>query len=248
MNDSVVYRPLIGILEPLSELREEYSQGSSGFLGQIDWLIANEYDYIRRTKGDGDCFYRSLGFAYVESLLRSVDHDINVAQSLSSIEATKELLLNQGIESLVFEDPLDEFSGLIQSIVSPRAGERSVLNDERLLEAFQDALVSNTIVMYLRLLTSAQIRQNRESYAGFVPMDIDSFCANIVQPMGREADNVEMDALCHALKLNIDVVYLNGGRADSVDVIKFRNDPNANAKPLILLYRPGHYDILYKRA
>jgi len=76
-------------------------------------------------------------------------------------------------------------------------------------------------------------------------MDVDLYCANIVQAMGKEADNVEIEALSRALQINIDVAYLNGGRGDGViDFIKFRYDSNPEAPPLILLYRPGHYDIL----
>lgn len=44
------------------------------------------------------------------------------------------------------------------------------------------------------LIQSAQIRLNREAYEGFVVhpetkdiMDVDSFCANVVQAMGKEA-------------------------------------------------------------
>lgn len=47
---------------------------------------------------------------------------------------------------------------------------------------------------------------------------------------------MEIEALCRALSLNVDVAYLNGARGDGVDFIKFRNDQNTNA-PLVLLYR-----------
>ena len=33
-------------------LRSEYENGSAMFLKQIDWLIANGYDSIRRTRGE----------------------------------------------------------------------------------------------------------------------------------------------------------------------------------------------------
>ena len=89
-------------------------------------------------------------------------------------------------------------------------------------------------------------------------MDVDSYCANVVQTMGKEAgelsyfghahladlqlhffqDNVEIEALSRALRLNIDVAYLNGGRGDgAIDFIKFRYDLCPEALPLILLYR-----------
>ena len=57
-------------------------------------------------------------------------------------------------------------------------------------------------------------------------------------------DNVEIEALCQALSLNVDVAYLNGSRGDRVDFIKFSYDSNAEAPPLVLLYR---YVIRYDR-
>ncbi|KAF8875730.1 peptidase C65 Otubain-domain-containing protein [Gymnopilus junonius] len=254
LNDSVPTRPLIDILAPMSTLLSEYENGSPSFLKQIDWLIKQGFDRVRRTRGDGDCFYRSLGFAYVESLINSQDREFAVASSLSMLSSTKDTLDKAGIERLVYEDFYDEFTFLIESITRPDP-QGLVLNSDRLLSAFQSPETSNAIVIYLRFLTSAQIRLNREDFEGFVvhpdtkdPMDLDSFCANVVQAMGKEADNVEIEALCRALQLNVDVAYLNGVREDGVDFITFRNDSNSQAPPLILLYRPGHYDILAKHS
>jgi hypothetical protein len=63
----------------MSELRVEYERGKNLFVSQIDWLIKNGFNSIRRTRGhsislhflkdrrlidmccslgDGDCFYR----------------------------------------------------------------------------------------------------------------------------------------------------------------------------------------------
>jgi hypothetical protein len=58
LNDSVPPRPLIDEIVPMSNLREEYENGSATFVNQIDWLTARGYDSVRRTRGDGDCFYR----------------------------------------------------------------------------------------------------------------------------------------------------------------------------------------------
>ncbi|KDR74096.1 hypothetical protein GALMADRAFT_71513 [Galerina marginata CBS 339.88] len=254
LNDSVPTRPLIDALAPMSTLRAEYENGSPSFLKQIDWLTNNGFDRVRRTRGDGDCFYRSLGFAYIESTINNPERDFAVASSLSVLSSTKETLDKAGIEKLVYEDFYDDFTSLIESITKPGA-DGLVLNGERLLQAFQQAEISNSIVIYLRFLTSAQIRLNREAYEGFLvhpdtkePMDVDSFCANVVQAMGKEADNVEIEALCRALQLNVELAYLNGVRTDGVDFIKFENDSNNSAPPLVLLYRPGHYDILVKRS
>ncbi|KAF9556457.1 cysteine proteinase [Agrocybe pediades] len=248
-DDSVPERPLIDAVAPMSTLRAEYENGSPSFLKQIDWLTKNGFDKVRRTKGDGDCFYRSLGYAYIESLLTSKDKDFAVASALSLLSSTKDVLESAGIEKLVYEDFYDDFANLVGSISKP--GEDGlVLNKERLLQSFQNPEVSNSIVIYLRFVTSAHIKLNRESYEGFLVhpdtkdiMDVDSFCANVVQAMGREADHVEIEALCRALYLNVDVAYLTGVRGDGVDFIKFHNRDEGEGA-ITLLYRPGHYDIL----
>ena len=46
-------------LIPLTALRAEY-EGSDSFSKQIDFLIAKGYEGIRRSRGDGDCFYRCV--------------------------------------------------------------------------------------------------------------------------------------------------------------------------------------------
>jgi hypothetical protein len=45
-------------------------------------------------------------------------------------------------------------------------------------------------------------------------------------------------ALSQALKLNIDIAYLDGrGQGGNVDFVQFRNAPDQDADPLIFLYR-----------
>ena len=55
-------------------------------------------------------------------------------------------------------------------------------------------LVSNSIVVYLRLLTSAQMRSEPEKYADVLfhpeldePMELREFCENFVEAVGKEA-------------------------------------------------------------
>jgi hypothetical protein len=54
--------------------------------------------------------------------------------------------------------------------------------------------VSNSIVAFLRLLTSAEIRVHPDNYAGFLfhpetmePMDVGDFCSAFVESIGKEA-------------------------------------------------------------
>jgi len=57
-------QPLIGPLEPISVLREEYA-ANPRFHPKIESLDSRAVS-IRRARGDGNCFYRSYCFAIME--------------------------------------------------------------------------------------------------------------------------------------------------------------------------------------
>lgn len=50
----------------------EYQSGSSVFLAKISKL-EGMYGSIRRARGDGNCFFRSFIFAYMEHLVFTAD-------------------------------------------------------------------------------------------------------------------------------------------------------------------------------
>jgi len=239
----------------MSVIRQEYEGGSRKFVDQIDWLVSQGYVGIRRTRGDGDCFYRSLGFAYIQRLLQASEKDVAVATALSTLEGSTPMLEQVGFQRMVFEDFYDVFASLINQVVLPEAG-GTELTIPTLVEAFQSPEVSNSIVVYLRLLTSARIRSEPENYEPFLfhpesgePMATQTFCENFVEAVGKEADHVQMTALAAALKVNVNIAYLDGrSQNGKVDFVEFHhaNSQNDGVEPIILLYRPGHYDILDK--
>ena len=64
-----------------------------------------------------------------------------------------------------------------------------------------------------------------------------------VEPMYHESDHIHITALTSALDTKIRVVYMNHGD-DKLSYISF---PESSEPNIHLLYRPGHYDILYPR-
>ncbi|PCH43001.1 cysteine proteinase [Wolfiporia cocos MD-104 SS10] len=257
LSESVPDRPLIAPLAPMATLRTEYEGGSQLFVKQIDWLTKYGYAGIRRTRGDGDCFYRSLAFAYIESILLASDKALAVTSAISVLESTQSLLEQAGFDRMAFEDFYDCFVNLIKRVITPdNAGQ--LLSSSMLLEEFNMPEVSNSVVVYLRLLTSAHIRADPDSYIPFLLdpdtgelNDLQQFCISQVEAMGKEADHVQIIALSRVLKVNITVAYLDGRPHNSqegkVDFLEFHNADIPGMNPVILLYRPGHYDILDKR-
>ncbi|KAF8519335.1 cysteine proteinase [Hysterangium stoloniferum] len=258
LEDAAQERPLIGVLSPLDELRAEYEGGSTSFVKQIDWLQRErKFKGIRRTRGDGDCFYRSLGFSYIEKLLRAPDVALAVTMSLSTLEATRDLLKAADFDAIVYDDFYGIFVSCVQQIVTPDKDDGHLLTAAILLEAFQDPSVSNSIITYLRLLTSAQLKSDPDNYAPFLfhqdtfePMSVQEFCQTSVEPLGREADHVQISALSRALNVNVKVAYLDGrGNGEKVDFVELKHveDGHNGMHDVVLLYRPGHYDILEYR-
>jgi ubiquitin thioesterase protein OTUB1 len=84
----------------------------------------------------------------------------------------------------------------------------------------------------------------------FEPMDPADFCSAWVEPTGKEADQVMIQALARCLRQGIKVCYLDGsssqedeGGASFVD-FEIEEGQGVGEEPLMLLYRPGHYDVL----
>ena len=258
LDESIPDVPLVSDLLPMEALRAEYENGSASFRSQIDWLVGQGYTGIRRARGDGDCFYRSLAFAYIDRLLQSPPDqiDVNVASSLSILQATRQTILLSGTDEFILEDPYEMITAIIQNIVAPNS-KGNTLTREKLLARFQDQPsdpmdleeepVAAYIVYYLRMITSAHIKNNAADYEPFFEDSISArdFCTRQVDPVGIEADHIQMGALCKELKVNLKVAYLDGHQSDKVDFVTFDEGPSGG-EPITLLYRPGHYDILAK--
>lgn len=123
-------------------------------------------------------------------------------------------------------------------------------------------LASNYIVMYMRLLTSAQMRVDGQ-FADFLfdpesqmQTSVDDFCRRFVEPLGKEAggwahmlspmdyriskkkDHVQVAALAQALHVHVKVAYLDGHAADGqVNFVDFSENASGSTEPLVLLYR-----------
>lgn len=67
-------------------------------------------------------------------------------------------------------------------------------------------------------------------------------CLQEVEPMYKESDHIHIIALSAALKVGVRVRYMDRGSTPEVIAHDF---PEGCSPAIDLLYRPGHYDILY---
>ncbi|XP_023539141.1 ubiquitin thioesterase otubain-like isoform X2 [Cucurbita pepo subsp. pepo] len=230
--------PFVGDKEPLSSLEAEYKSGSPILLEKIK-VLSGQYAAIRRTRGDGNCFLRSFMFSYLEHILVSQD-TAEVDRIKINVENCRKTLRSLGYTEITFEDFFELF-----------------------LEQLESALQGNE--NSIRFVTSGEIQKRSEFFQPFIMGlthgTVDQFCKSAVEPMGEESDHVHIIALSDALGVPIRVLYLDRSSCDSGgisvnhhDFVPASNDVsgvNVGSEikiPFItLLYRPGHYDILYPK-
>lgn len=275
--------PFVGDKEPLSSLAAEYQSGSPILLEKIK-VLCEEFASIRRTRGDGNCFFRSFMFSYLERILESQDQE-EVHRITANVENCRRTLQSLGYADFTFEDFFTLFLEQLESVLQ---GNKESISHDELVQRSRDQSVSDYVVMFFRFVTSGEIRKRSEFFEPFIlgltNATVEQFCKSSVEPMGEESDHVHITALSDALGVPIRVVYLDRSSCDAGGVSVNHHDfiPNPlsdvpldtataaatatgsdggsettatggdggseTIKPFInLLYRPGHYDILYPK-
>ena len=132
-----------------------------------------------------------------------------------------------------------------------RAPRASRLTRGHSVDLFRERYTSDSLVCYARLWASAHIKANADQFAPFVSalhpgVDLARFCTAEVEGMGKECDEVQVIATTQALGTPVRLLYIDGSPGDEpAQHVR----PDDSAEPLAtLLYRPGHYDVLYAGA
>ncbi|TXT10617.1 hypothetical protein VHUM_02122 [Vanrija humicola] len=256
MDGDVMNKPLISGPVPLLAIKAEYLRGSPQVLRKLEWLEQNGWDQVWRARGDGDCFYRSFTLAYLLRILYAPNPAKEAGAALTAIQATVPVMERVGFQSDILEEFIDPLINVIVSFIDPPHGQQPT--EFTLLQLLQDAEKSNCIVVALRLMTGAHIRTHPDDFAPFLfspvtlePTTPDAFCREEVEPCGKEADHAQIMALASALAVPLRVAYLDRSDISGDDVINWvefgeQKGAEEELRPLTLLYRPGHFDVVTK--
>ncbi|XP_063800998.1 ubiquitin thioesterase OTUB1 isoform X3 [Pseudophryne corroboree] len=162
-----VHTPLLSDRLQLSVLYQEYAPDDKVYQEKIKDLH-RRYTHIRRTRPDGNCFYRAFGFSYLEALL---DGGPELTRFKEVSQRSKEDLIRQGFTEFTIEDFHNTFMDLITLV------ERGPAVSE-LLAAFNEQTVSDYVVVYLRLLTSGHLQRDGVFYQHFIEggRSVKEFC------------------------------------------------------------------------
>ncbi|GAA6007564.1 hypothetical protein JCM11491_004208 [Sporobolomyces phaffii] len=224
-------RPLLDEVEPLERLLEEYQPGT-GYARKVQRLLDDGWTAFRRSRGDGDCFYRAFLFSLLSSYLRRPA--AYSAQLLSTFESLLPLLSACGFEELVWSDFWEPLRDILQRMGpeekdgGARKNGEERLGPRELFDLFNDQETNSCIIVHLRLVTSAYLRTHSDDFTPFLfaleddprfmreeggggggaPTMVD-FCQYHVEPVNREADHLQIAALTRALGTPLRIAYLD---------------------------------------
>lgn len=219
-------QPLTSGKQPILELRKNYEEGSN-FDKEVLYL-ADSYVSIRRVRGDGNCYYRAFLYSLCETT-EELERIVKVVnESMDHVEKC-------GYDRYTVETFWEELLDFLKSLPKDFHAE---LNQEN--------AVSDYSSWYMRLLTAVHLKSDPDRFVHFLEgdyFDIATFCQREVEPMGKECGMVQVLALAEYMGVKVDIEYLDGRDAKTT---KHSFGSEDSKTTLTLLYRPGHYDILYK--
>lgn len=242
--------PLVGRQQSTSALIAEYAQADPVYVNKTK-ALPQIYSHYRTLKGDGNCGWRALAFGYFETLLRLGDAS-RMLEEAARFRAFEALMHAVGIPDL-YEDFIEPTADLLEQQAATLPNHDG---GAAVLAIFNEDAPSSQLTYSFKLITSAWMKSNAESYAGFLPdMDVHTYCARNIEPFSIELDHVGLQALATAIineaGMAIEVLYLDRSAGEEVTphrlpVLDADGNEKKGGPTIRLLYRPGHYDLLYK--
>ncbi|RMZ89789.1 hypothetical protein DV736_g2994, partial [Chaetothyriales sp. CBS 134916] len=245
-------------LLPLTNLVTEYAQADPTYVAKTQ-ALARTCEAYRRIIGDGQCTV----FGYFEILLRSADHGL-VIQEQIRIRSYNEMMKSVGLEVELLEIMFEHTFELFETI--RHAIESGNLADSVILNALNDTNVSDSIVYHFKAsclerdrgeftnqdtqtMTSAYMAANPDSFQPFLEMPLHEYRQLRIDPTNQEIDQIGLQALTTGViapgGIAVEVLYLDRSAGDQVTPHNFA--PHIAALATVrLLYRPGHYDLIYQ--
>jgi ubiquitin thioesterase protein OTUB1 len=207
---------------------------------------------------DNDLQRPAVAFSYFEKLIESANQAMFHSE-VARITFLNNLLTTAGFEELLCEDIIEETTTLLKNLSKISESCESLEHSKKLLlQHFNNNEISDSIVYHLRLLASAWLKTNSEKYEAFLPggMSVEAYSKDFIEPVNQEIDHLGMqlliDVLLEPIPFRVEIVYLDRSEGSHANTYIFQPEdfngvPIDPGSPIMhLLYRPSHYDILYK--
>lgn len=231
-------QPLIGAKEPISALKNQYKRHQI-FTEKLKGLDET-HEFRRSVRGDGHCFYRSMIFGFLEHFVTTKNADAITAMKTNA-EAKYNIMVDKLHMPWTIESFYECYVEMCDMAIASIPAEDPNLN--LIMKEIKDN--DGYIMTYIRYMASAEVKTNEATYKPQVPNgNVIEFCKSKIEAINSEVDSIAVQAVSGALGLPFRICYLDQSKGG----LKFYKFPH-NQEPLIdLLYRPGHYDLIYPKS
>ncbi|ROT41061.1 cysteine proteinase [Sodiomyces alkalinus F11] len=248
--EPVLEGPLVGHKLSSDVITAEYAKADPVY---VEKTVT--YSHFRPIQGDGNCGWRAIAFSYFEHLVLASDPD-KLLQEIARLTSLNNYISNVGgYDFTLFEDMVQETVTLLKE-VAQLSGEPLAAMDH-LLKRFNDPECANGIIYHMRLLAGSWLKGNVAEYEPFFVGDggLHHWCHVNIESPNREIDHVGITLLTAILLkpagFVLEIAYLDRTPGTQANVYRFPEEATGqdadNLGPIIyLLFRPDHYDILYK--
>lgn len=110
---------------------------------------------------------------------------------------------------------------------------------------FSDPSVDGYLIAFMRCCCGSFLKQHADEFQPILPdgfSSIDAFVRTEVDPMFKDCEYMQVVALSKAMNVRLKIVYLD--QSDGPPTVHEFGDPACDAE-VVMLYKPGHYDLLY---
>ena len=199
--------------------------------------LAAKYSHWRRSRGDGNCYYRAVAVSYLEHLARWSTvpmemHDFYTKLYRQEIQITPE-----------FAPYVRYFLKKLYDLYQVKS-QGSAL--PALQQLFKDPLFDQSAVGTFRCIARAALMKfpSDPEFSSFFTMSTGiGTLMKQIETMGNEAEGLTFMAMAKALNAKIIHWTVSGAQCRNDD---FNATSNGTRKLVIhLLLKPGHYDVLY---
>ncbi|KAE8374399.1 peptidase C65 Otubain-domain-containing protein [Aspergillus bertholletiae] len=223
--------PLVSTKQSSSAIAMDYASADPAFVTKTSTLAVT-HPFSRIMKGDGNCGWRGddspVAFGYFENLFNLRD-TLPVHRELLRIKSLNLLLDQVGHDEHLYEIFVDATEQIFSQI----------------LDAIQNGVRDDSFL----LLTSAWMKLNPHRYQAFLSLPLDQYCATRIETVKTEIDEVGLQALVDGViepsGFAVEILYLDRSEGDAVTP-HMLTPARPSVATIRLLYRPGHYDLLYQ--
>jgi len=248
-------QPLVSGQLSLDVLLAEFSEHAN-FSRQMKSLIAGErHRAYRQMRRDGNCFYRAFLLGLFEKIEANQDQQL-LASVTELVTDSLHRSIQFGFEGYTIEDFyyafMDELAFYQQKLLALAAGTADAFKSkdgmgDSAIERMSNKNHAQYLIFWARMLASLYMRANEKDYSAFVPAEKGGFMAWLrsdVEALHSEADHLQAVALSKALRVPVTLYCIENVQKGGPSKVETMGDDVKSEYDL--LFRPGHYDLLYR--